>query len=225
MALGVSGFEGILGSDRVATSVDAVDAFCDRLTAVARDLVASGLARDRDLIVSAGGSAYPDRVAERLSLLRTDHPQTKVVIRSGCYLTHDDGFYERVSPFASRSQVTGVPRLRPSLELWSAVVSRPEPGIAVAGFGKRDAPFDAGLPSPRAVRSRASRELRSAQAITVSRLNDQHAYLTVSPDDPLAPGDLVSFGVSHPCLAFDKWALLPLVDDDYAVVDAIRTFF
>ena len=61
--------------------------------------------------------------------------------------------------------------------------------------------------------------------MSIARLNDQHAYLTLLPGDPLTPGDLLGCGVSHPCLAFDKWSLLPLVDDEYNVVDAIRTYF
>ena len=36
---------------------------------------------------------------------------------------------------------------------------------------------------------------------------------------------MVGFGIAHPCLTFDKWQLLPIVDDDYRVIDAIRTFF
>ncbi len=61
--------------------------------------------------------------------------------------------------------------------------------------------------------------------MSVGRLNDQHAYLAIPADDPLEPGDLLSCGVSHPCLAFDKWPLIPLVDDDYDVKEAIRTYF
>ena len=44
-------------------------------------------------------------------------------------------------------------------------------------------------------------------------------------DRELPVGDMISFGISHPCTTFDKWQLLYLVDDDYRVVEAIRTFF
>ena len=60
--------------------------------------------------------------------------------------------------------------------------------------------------------------------MTVTDTNDQHAYLRVPPDDPLAVGDLVGCGISHPCTAFDKWRLIPVVDDAYTVVDAYHTF-
>ena len=36
---------------------------------------------------------------------------------------------------------------------------------------------------------------------------------------------MVGFGISHPCLTFDKWLVMMLVDDDFHVIGAIRTFF
>ena len=38
-------------------------------------------------------------------------------------------------------------------------------------------------------------------------------------------GDLVGFGISHPCTAFDKWRVIPVVDDELRVTGAVRTFF
>lgn len=32
-------------------------------------------------------------------------------------------------------------------------------------------------------------------------------------------------GISHHCMTFDKWRLIPLVTNDYEVLDAIRTYF
>jgi D-serine deaminase-like pyridoxal phosphate-dependent protein len=77
----------------------------------------------------------------------------RVVLRSGCYLTHDDGLYARASP---------LPELRPALELWARVLSCPEPGLAIAGFGKRDAPYDIDLPVIRA--ASAPERTRTASA-------------------------------------------------------------
>jgi D-serine deaminase-like pyridoxal phosphate-dependent protein len=220
---GVACFEGILGADRSPNVVEAVDAFCGRLVDVAQAMLASDLAGSSDFVVSAGGSSFPDRVAERLLALARAEPRVSVVLRSGCYVTHDHGLYERVSPFASHAP-NGAPRLVPALELWGSVVSRPEPELALLGFGKRDAPFDAGLPVPLVVRD-ASGSARAADGMTVVRLNDQHAYLALPASDPLAPGDLIACGVSHPCLAFDKWSLIPVVDGAYNVVEAVRTYF
>jgi D-serine deaminase-like pyridoxal phosphate-dependent protein len=47
----------------------------------------------------------------------------------------------------------------------------------------------------------------------------------VDADVDLAVGDLLRFGISHPCTAFDKWRDIPVVDDDYRVVDAYHTYF
>ena len=44
-------------------------------------------------------------------------------------------------------------------------------------------------------------------------------------DVPWCVGDLVGFGVGHPCTTFDKWPLLYTVDDGYRVLAGIRTFF
>ena len=41
----------------------------------------------------------------------------------------------------------------------------------------------------------------------------------------LQVGDLIAFGVGHPCTTFDKWPLLYTVDDGYRVIGGVRTFF
>ena len=60
---------------------------------------------------------------------------------------------------------------------------------------------------------------------SITRLNDQHAFLRCPAGSPLAVGDLVGLGISHPCTTFDKWSLISVVNDTYDVVGAIRTFF
>ena len=44
-------------------------------------------------------------------------------------------------------------------------------------------------------------------------------------DLELEPGDVVGFGISHPCTAFDKWRVLPVLGEDDRVIDAIATHF
>jgi D-serine dehydratase len=120
--------------------------------------------------------------------------------------------------------VPGAPALKPALELWAHVLSRPEPTLALACAGRRDVSFDAGLPVPLKTRQRGE-AVRLATGMQAVRLDDQHCYLTVPAGADLAPGDLICLGVSHPCTTFDKWRVIPVVDDDYRVVDAIHTFF
>jgi D-serine deaminase-like pyridoxal phosphate-dependent protein len=47
--------------------------------------------------------------------------------------------------------------------------------------------------------------------------------------DTLPVGSVVRLGLSHPCTAFDKWRLMPVVDDASlphpVVVDAVETYF
>jgi D-serine deaminase-like pyridoxal phosphate-dependent protein len=54
---------------------------------------------------------------------------------------------------------------------------------------------------------------------------DQHAICRVPADLPLAPGELVAFGISHPCTAFDRRRVLFVLDDEDHVVDAVATLF
>jgi D-serine deaminase-like pyridoxal phosphate-dependent protein len=166
----------------------------------------AGLVETDEILVTAGGSTYFDLVADELTGWPADLA-VRTVLRSGCYLTHDDGLYRRSSP---------LPGLRPALTVWAQVVSRPEPGLALVTMGRRDVSFDAGLPVPYG--------LSDAE---VTALNDQHAYLRIGPADRdrVEVGSWLRFGVSHPCTTFDKWQLIPLLDDDGRAVDLVRTFF
>jgi D-serine deaminase-like pyridoxal phosphate-dependent protein len=211
---GVEGFEGVIGSDRAPQTVADVDRFLDWLRTVTERLLATtSLGRREETIVTAGGSAYPDRVVERLGAWST--APVRVVLRSGCYLAHDSGLYAQVSPLP----------LQPALEIWGPVLSRPEPELAIVGFGRRDVSFDSGLPVPQRVRSDQGNLRDLLGTMTVHELNDQHAFVTLPAAAPLEVGELMGCGISHPCTTFDKWSAMPVVDDGYRVVDVLRTFF
>ncbi|MGC8011192.1 amino acid deaminase, partial [Salmonella enterica] len=73
-----------------------------------------------------------------------------VVLRPGCYLTHDVGIYRAAqSQIQVRNPVAHSMRsqLQPALQLWAYVQSIPEADKAIIALGKRDAAFDAGLPA------------------------------------------------------------------------------
>jgi D-serine dehydratase len=199
----------------------------DQLMADIRSLVSalddSGpIDSDAEIIVSAGGSLYFDRVVAGLTKPWNRGGPVRVVLRSGVYATHDGDEYEQLSPLAGRS--TGGPRLQQALELWAQVLSRPEPGLVVFGFGKRDVAHDRGLPIPFAVRRGGRNEPLGEGDVEVYALNDQHARAHVPPGVALDPGDRVGFHISHPCTTFDNWRLVPLVDDEYGVTGAIRSY-
>ncbi len=52
-------------------------------------------------------------------------------------------------------------------------------------------------------------------AVTTA-LNDQHAFVRVPDDAVVEVGDVIRFGLSHPCTTFDKWRALAVVDDALA---------
>jgi D-serine dehydratase len=216
---GVAGYEGtIKGGDELGR----VAAFCRRLRALADQLRHP----DEEFIVTAGGSTYFDIVTREL----TSAPGLRVVLRSGAYLYYDHGLYATVSPQARGT--AGAPRFRPAIELWAQVLSRPEPGLALLGFGRRDAGSDSDLPVPlrivsRTVPSHAApiHSAPDAASWRITQLSDQHAFLELPGDAPLSPGDLVGLGISHPCTTLDKWRVIPVVSEDGLVTDVVHAFF
>ncbi len=205
---GVSGFEGGL-PDEVA-----VKAFLSTMVDAASQIERLC---PNPLITTAGGSAFFDTVIDILVPAAREH-SWRTILRSGAVVTHDDGLYARRTPFA---RVPDEGSLTAALEVWAQVLSTPEAGLAILGAGRRDAPFDAGFPVPISVRA-ADGTVRPLAGATVDQLNDQHAYLRGAS---VVPGELVRLGISHPCTAFDKWRVIPVVDDDCRVVDLIRTYF
>jgi len=226
---GVEAFEGLNQGLPAAEGAARVSALLEDVAAAARAIDVEGLFWRDEVILSAGGSAFFDLVVERLGEVRLSRPSF-VVVRSGCYLSHDVGLYERsYAELLGRSpaarELPG--RLENALEVWAYVISVPEPGRAILGAGRRDIGADAGLPKPlRHCRpARAARGSAAPPAWEVVQLNDQHAHMVFPASDDVAVGDMIGLGPSHPCSTFDRWRLIYLVDDDYAVVSAIQTCF
>ncbi|MGW1342085.1 amino acid deaminase [Kribbella sp. NPDC002412] len=222
---GVAGYEGAIGHGVDEADLETVRAYLRELAGIHTRL--KGL-YDADVVpvVSAGGSQYFDDVATVLAPLGEDG--ARVVLRSGAYITHDDGMYRRLSPLGEAPRTDG-DRLVSAMHGWVRITSQPEPGLAIFDAGRRDLPFDQDLPEPQLIRPRADGEpVLKATGMTVAKLNDQHGYLRFD-GDPVLIGDELRVGLSHPCTAFDKWGLIPVVDDpdaaDPVVVDLVRTFF
>lgn len=178
-------------------------------------------------ILTGAGSAWFDVVAEEWAHL--DSNELDIILRPGCYLTHDVGIYKaaetriHASNPVARSMQTS---LLPALQLWAYVLSIPEPGLAILGLGKRDAAFDAGLPIP-ALHYRPGNEapVTASAEWQLTAMMDQHAFMRVPENTDLAVGDMLGLDISHPCLTFDKWRQLLVIDNNYTVVDAVETFF
>nr|WP_240940426.1 alanine racemase [Planosporangium flavigriseum] len=198
---GVAGYEGTYGHGRSAGGVAAVRRHLEELMRLAEAVDAE--------TVTAGGSAYPDLVAEAFAGLGGAR---RAVLRSGAYVAHDDAHYAGLSPFP----------LRPALRAWATVVSTPEPGRAFLNLGKRDVSYDLDLPVPLTVLRHG--EHRPLERVTVTALNDQHAYLS-DPAGEVEVGDWIACGISHPCTMFERWRALPVVDEESRVTDLVHTFF
>jgi D-serine dehydratase len=221
---GIECFEGIL------PDTAAVDAMLDDVLAVASGAASEALFDPAEpVLLSAGGSAFYDRVGERFETAALGNHRVLKVIRSGCYLTHDTFGYASAHERILRETRLHLPggRLEAALEVWAYVQSRPEPTKAILTVGKRDISHDSSLPQPiawyRPGAMAAPSNLPPGHEIT--GLNDQHCHFKIPADSPLAVGDLVALGIAHPCTTFDKWDLLMVVDEDYTVVDAVKTFF
>jgi D-serine dehydratase len=214
--VGVAGYEGSIVRPTPPLTVQAAHEFCLGLGDLARRLLDRGLLPERP-VVSAGGSAYFDAVVDALA----GEDAWRLVLRSGCYVTHDHGLYHDISPFErSHEGYT----LRPALQVFAPVLSRPERGTVVIGAGRRDASSDGALPVVLSAR-RGDRQL-DVSGVRTLRLFDQHLVAATAPDGcELEPGDEVQLGISHPCTTFDKWRWIPVVDDDDRIVDVLRTFF
>lgn len=180
---------------------------------------------NEEVLVSAGGSAIFDLVANRLKP-ELSQP-VRGLLRSGCYVTHDHGFYKRMVSTVNSRLGCG-DGLQAALEVWAAVQSCPEPGLAILAVGKRDISYDLDLPVPLGFCKPGDRAVTGAPADwKIGGLNDQHAYLRgAGPEHAaLKVGDLVALGISHPCTTFDKWRWMPVVDENYTVCDALVTCF
>ncbi|WP_217236397.1 alanine racemase [Streptomyces sp. AC555_RSS877] len=219
--VGLAGYEGVIGCDRASDTTTAVASFCDLLENTAQAIGLEGLFAVERVLISLGG-AFFDVVTEHLCARYGTRQDRQLLIRPGGYVSHDHGMYARSSVCAEPSSTF---RLRPALELWGRVLSRPEPELAILDFGRRDAPYDQDLPVPQTIRDLDGTAPRPATGCTVTALNDQHAYLSVPRETELVPGQWVGCGISHPCTAFDKWRYLPMVDDDYLTVGAVTTDF
>ncbi|MFD4788930.1 amino acid deaminase [Streptomyces sp. NPDC058459] len=215
--VGVAGYEGeVPGADP-----ERVAAYLRRLTALAAALDAEGrFGKADEIVVSAGGSAWFDAVAEVFAEVPELSRPVLKLLRSGAYISHDDGHYRRITPF---NRVPQEGALEPAFRLWAQVVSRPEPGQAFVNAGKRDAAYDLDRPEAQAVRRDGAE--RPATGVTVSALSDQHMWLATTPEADVLVGDWIGFGLSHPCTSFDKWQLIPVAEADGTVVEYIRTFF
>ena len=231
---GIECYEGTINLDDTEETIRSVDRFLDFVLEVldrARQLDA--FKGRGEVLLTAGGSSYFDRVAAKFTPARRG-PHTRVVLRGGSYLTYDNGFYrKKMRELKQRGgiQTAGgaldpTVALQPALELWALVQGLHDPGTAILTMGIRDLPYDLGYPFPlRQYRNGALVKDVADSDFAIVNSNDQHCYLRYPADADIRIGDLFAFGISHPCTAFDKWDVLYRVDEAFNVIGAVKTFF
>ncbi|MGF6835609.1 D-serine deaminase-like pyridoxal phosphate-dependent protein [Paenarthrobacter sp. TE4293] len=238
--VGVSGYEGSLAHTADDAGLAAVRGYLAQMRLLHEQLLAEGLYGSGSVIITAGGSAYFDdvvtvlspciRKAPKAGRTASDSISVDLMIRSGAYIIHDDGFYRGISPFSRE----GDQPFTAGMYGWARVVSQTEPGLAILDAGKRDLPFDEGLPEPQLIGCVLGGAMEPLVGAEITSVNDQHSFMTFDANTTtVRPGDVVRLGLSHPCTAFDKWTVIPVLADtgpaqtngDQTVVDLIHTFF
>ena len=210
---GVSGFEGVVpGGNRDSDGIEKLRIFLRHIVAAAK--ITAPFIREDKIIISGGGSSFFDYVAEEFAKYEGD---AQFILRSGGYVSHDHIGYENMYPFMGAPDSE---RFYPALELWARVLSVPEADLAMLNYGKRDAGNDLHNPLPILKLGKKPEAFKGE----IEKLNDQHAFMKISPGT-VAVGDIIGCGISHPCTNFDKWRLLPLVNDNYDVIDLVHTHF
>ncbi|MBD1582908.1 alanine racemase [Pseudoalteromonas sp. S16_S37] len=223
--MGLGFYEGVIGGERAEQDVEH---FVKGLITQADLLHQQGMFACSEPLITGAGSAWYDVVTKVMKQsARSD--EFKFVIRPGCYLIHDTGIYQDAQQaILARSEVACdiAGELVSSLFIWAYVTSLPEPGLAIVGMGKRDVAFDAGLPKPEFHYDIRNKRLQSLNGdFYIEKIMDQHAMLRLSPNHLLSVGDMICFSTSHPCLTFDKWKQIGIVERDWVITKTIMTHF
>lgn len=225
-ALSLAGLEGYEGVVAAADPEQGIRQYAETLVGLAKTLYAEGRFTVASPIVTASGSAWYDVIAETFHAASLTGRLTPI-LRPGCYVVHDHGLYReaQAAVLTRRSDLPSA--LEPALEVLAQVQSLPEPGVAIIALGKRDIGYDQ-LPFPlrRYRESGAADAVLSVEGWALTKLMDQHAFIQLPEGaNDIAIGDVVAFGISHPCLTFDKWRQLLLVDGRLEVMESMPTCF
>ncbi|HLR12860.1 MAG TPA: alanine racemase, partial [Burkholderiaceae bacterium] len=137
---GIEGFEGYIHAESDAEEDELVQAYIQRLMRLCSELAPSQDHASGPWYLSVGGSAFYDFIIREKSA-GTLSEGYQIIMRSGCYLTHDVDMYKKYfSRMKQRSpEIVDVEGgLRPALEVWGYVLSRPEQNKVILNLGKRD---------------------------------------------------------------------------------------
>lgn len=197
-------------------------------------LARNNLIRNDEYIISGGGSEFFDLVVFYIRKFNK-FKKTRIIIRPGSYIAYGHGYYMSVlkkldirKKILIKNKIYKASELfSPSLELWAYIISQQDDGKAILNFGKRDVSYDLGLPIPLAIyrNSKLIKKIEKNNKIKIFKLNDQHAFIKFNKGFDIKVGDLLKFGVSHPCITLDNWNTLFMINSNYLIKEGIKTFF
>ena len=220
---GIEFYEGVIHSESAEQDVRS---FIQHAASIFTSASFQSKLKSKYPLFTGAGSAWYDVVCEEIQ--KANLPENTVsIIRPGCYVAHDVGIYQEAqNDVLKRNAIACGQRtqLESCLELWAYVQSVPENGVAIIGFGKRDSAFDAGLPIPNLHYKPGTLSPKGAPSSwRITDVMDQHAFMEFNGE--LEVGDIVSFGTSHPCLTFDKWREINVIDEKFDVIERYKTQF
>lgn len=227
---GVAAYEGTANRPVEAEFLANLDDLFSRVSyglKAVRRLVGDGV----PLILSMGGSSLFDHVITRCRSILDEDGNATLLLRSGaCFFSDNGPIRARLRAIAGRGllgpEISGriAGAFAPTLRLWAEVLSANGPNDVICGLGLRDVAHDQGVPKPLALWRGGKRLAVLGEGAVVTKLNDQHAFVHV-PEHAVALGDVIEFGVNHPCTTIDKHDVIFGLDDKGAVSVVLRTFF
>ena len=226
-------YEGAINNKQIITITKKIKNIIKFTLVCHNELINNNIYKDKNNIITAGGSEYFDLVTSYFKKYNFKN-NPKLILRPGSFIAYGHGHYEnKISHLRKRNLISKLSKknnifFQPSITLWSHVISIKDKGIAIINFGKRDVSFDLGNPIPLNIyrNSKILKEFKNIpNNLKIFKLNDQHAFLKFNKNIKLNIGDLISFGVSHPCITFDKWRYFYIIDKKFYIIDIHKTFF
>ncbi len=226
-------YEGAIVDKKISNISNKIKNLIDLTYKCHCELLNRNLYKEKKKIISGGGSEYFDLVVNYFNKLNFTK-DTKLILRPGSFIAYGHGYYEKkIKYIKNRNICNDLSKknstfFEPSLLLWSHVISINDSGLAIINFGKRDVSFDLGNPIPINIyrNKKIFKDIKNnSMKLNVFKLNDQHAFLKYNNKSELKIGDLISFGITHPCITVDKWRYIYLVNSNYDIIDVYKTFF
>lgn len=231
--LQVSGVAAYEGTTNRPNEDELQNALCDLFDRVGSALraVREFVGPDKPLLLSAGGSSLFDYVIVHCVPMTKRDGNTMLLLRNGaCFFSDHGPIRDRLQALASRKLLGEAASLRiaksfrPALRLWAEVLSTHSDGTVICGLGLRDAAHDQGLPVPFYLWREGRRAADINGSGNLTKLNDQHAFVQI-PGVEVQIGDVVEFGVRHPCTTIDKHDLIYGIGENEKIQTVFRTFF